>query len=278
MIIEQRINNNVVLANKGGERIIVMGKGIGFKVYPNDKVKKNLIEQTFIPGPTNETNYFVQMLKEIPMELLIVSKEIVEQAKEQLKTQLVPNLVITLADHLNFAVRRFKEGIPLTHPLNWEITHYYPKEMLVAQKSLTIINKKLTRQLPETEIPFLAMHFVNAQVDFSEGFGTMELTEIMTEIVKIVQYHFQIVIDQKSTTFARFVTHLRYYLIRQFNNENTINTLEEELIELIKVKYGNEFLAAKKISRYLEKNFQSITTDNELVFLSLHINRLVKEN
>lgn len=278
MIVEQRINNNVVLANQEGERIIVMGKGIGFKVYPNDKVKKNLIEQTFVPGATSDANYFVQMLKEIPMELLIVSKEIVEQAKEQLKVQLVPNLVITLADHLNFAVKRLQEGIPLTHPLNWEITHYYPNEMLAAQKSLSIFNKSWTNQLPETEIPFLAMHFVNAQVNFSEGIGTVELTEIMTEIVKIVQYHFQLVIDQKSMTFARFVTHLRYYLIRQFNNENTINTLEQELIDLIKVKYGKEFLAAKKISRYLEKNFETITTDNELVFLSLHINRLVKEN
>ncbi|MGY3777962.1 PRD domain-containing protein [Isobaculum melis] len=278
MLVEQRINNNVVLANENGEKLIVMGKGIGFKVYPKDLVKKNLIEQTFIPKPDSDFRYMVEMLKGIPMDELSVSKQIVDQAEKLLATKLSPNLVVTLSDHIHFSLQRFADNIHLIHPLEWEIMQYYQKEMKVAEEALATINLQLKTNLPPSEISFLTMHFVNAQLDFSEKYESGEMTEMIMQIVKIIMYHFQITINQQTNTFARFVTHLRYYLIRQLKQEHDQNKLDSELIQIVKMKYPAEYRCAEKIADYLEKNYQSHSTENELVYLSLHINRLVIEN
>ena len=43
MNVVKRINNNVVLVTEAGVKMIVTGKGIGFKTYPGDEVNRDFI-------------------------------------------------------------------------------------------------------------------------------------------------------------------------------------------------------------------------------------------
>ncbi|MCT1901994.1 PRD domain-containing protein [Oceanobacillus sojae] len=278
MFVERKINNNVILANNDGKHMIVMGKGIGFNVYPKDKVKKNLIERTFIPKEESDINYMVDILKEIPMEVLNAAKFIVNLGENQIKNELSPNLVVTLSDHINMALNRFHEGINLKHPLEWEITQFYSQEMRIAEEAWSIVNQHLHSSLPKSEIPFLAMHFVNAQISSANSNLSKELIEVIVQIVNIIKYHFQININEQTTTFSRFVTHLRYYLIRQLNSENDYSVLDNELVDIVKEKYSKAYVCSERIAAYLVENYGSQSSENEIVYLTLHINRLVKEN
>jgi beta-glucoside operon transcriptional antiterminator len=274
----KRINNNVVLAEQNGKKTIVMGNGIGFKVYPYDLIDEKRIEQTFVPQMESEVSYWADILKEIPLKVLAVSQKVLEIARMRLGKTLSQNLIVTLSDHIVFSMKRLEEGIILNHPLSWEIKQYYSKELEIAEEVLKLINHDLGIHLTEEEAPFLAMHFVNAQMNYTDGVGSEDVIEVIQQSVNIIKYHYQIEIDQSMTSFARFVSHLRYYIIRQLKKEQSVNPLDSELIKVVQSKYSKEYSCAIKIANYLEKNYQTQSNENELVYLSLHINRLVKEN
>jgi beta-glucoside operon transcriptional antiterminator len=80
----KRINNNVVLAEQNGKKTIVMGNGIGFKVYPYDLIDEKRIEQTFVPQMESEVSYWADILKEIPLKVLAVSQKVLEIARMRL--------------------------------------------------------------------------------------------------------------------------------------------------------------------------------------------------
>lgn len=82
MKVIKRINNNVVLVDEIGRQTIVTGKGVGFKVYPGDEVNESFIEQRFILEEKKSSDYYVQLLKDIPMEYLNEAKKNRRYGKE----------------------------------------------------------------------------------------------------------------------------------------------------------------------------------------------------
>ena len=65
-------------------------------------INERFIEQRFILQKENDDNYYINLLKEVDMELLSVSKKIVELAESELKYAFSMNLIFSLADHLSF--------------------------------------------------------------------------------------------------------------------------------------------------------------------------------
>lgn len=70
-----------------------------------------------------------------------------------------------MADHLNFAIKRLKDGIELNNPLEWEVKNYYKVEFDFASRSTQMVLKKYGVFLPEAEACSIALHIVNAQLD-----------------------------------------------------------------------------------------------------------------
>ena len=66
---------------------------------------------------------YLGMIADLPQPILLTSADIAEEAEIELDCQLNPNLPLTLADHLSFAVERLKSGISLTAPIAYDISH-----------------------------------------------------------------------------------------------------------------------------------------------------------
>ena len=66
---------------------------------------------------------YLSMIRDLPKEILMVSADIAEQAELELDCQLNPNLPLTLADHLSFAIERVKKNFDLTAPIAYDIGH-----------------------------------------------------------------------------------------------------------------------------------------------------------
>lgn len=64
-------------------------------------------------------------------------------------------IYITLTDHLNFAITRFKKGIEVENALLWEIKRFYQKEFEAGKEALEIIKKELGIELSEVRQDFL---------------------------------------------------------------------------------------------------------------------------
>lgn len=275
MKVINRINNNVVLVKDGTQKMIVTGKGLGFQVYPGNDVKEQLIEQRFILQETNDDTYYINLLKELPVETLAICEEIIVKASEILGKPISGNLMFALADHLKFTMERMQKQMLIDHPLANEIKQFYPKEMEVGRYALKLIQERMHIQLPDGEAVFLTMHIVNALGGLSEAYDVAQLTDVMAEIVTYIETYFQCTIDQNSTSFSRFITHLRYYLIRQLNFEIE-ESINDELLEIVQEKYPQAYACAQSIADQMDARYHNTSADSEKLYLTLHINRLLK--
>ena len=143
------INNNVVSAcDDKGKEIVVMGKGLGFGKKNGDILDESKIEKKF-SMPDESVSRLEEILKDIPYEYAQVANRIIAMVKEKFDMKLSKIIYITLTDHLNFAITRFKKGIEVENALLWEIKRFYQKEFEAGKEALEIIKTIITVQ--ETE-------------------------------------------------------------------------------------------------------------------------------
>ena len=68
------------------------------------------------------------MVRTVPSEVIDAALQIIDMAKAELDCELNPNVVLTLADHLQFAVERLKDGCVIENPLSDTVESVYPVE------------------------------------------------------------------------------------------------------------------------------------------------------
>ncbi|WEV51624.1 PRD domain-containing protein [Lactobacillus sp. ESL0731] len=278
MKLVRRINNNVIQVNDQGISKIVIGSGIGFKAYPGQTVDPKRIEQVFLPKPNEDVEQFISMISSLSLDVLSVSRAIFKMAIDGYNLKLSQNFIISLADHLQYAEERLTEGIIIKQPLEIEVKQYFPIECKVATNALVLINKKMSTPFPEEEMVSIALHLINSERASDTEVTAIELTELISMTKKTIENTFKTKIDESTISFARFVSHLRYYLARQLENKKSSGTLiDPNLIKIIKEKYGKAYGCAEKINELMMKNYKFEANENETVFLTVHINRLVRK-
>lgn len=273
MILKRKINNNVVYASDGSQKVIVVGKGIGFQVSPGQEITKDLVEKVFLPIEDMSLSQIEILISDISLEDMHISDEIVNMAVRELKKDISPKLLFPLIDHIRFAMERHKHNIEFTSPIQWEVKKFYPSEVRVGKMALAFIKEKTGVELPESEAVFIALHFVNAQFDKETIESTVEYTELMNSIVQIVKYYMRIDIDEESFMYNRFITHLRYYLMRRKAGE-IIEFDNEDLLQMVLVKFPREAACVNMIIEFLYERYQWETPEVEKMYLILHINSL----
>lgn len=274
MKVIKKVNNNVVLAiNEKNEEIFVVGKGLGFKKTPYEVTDVDIIEKIYV-APKNIKMF--DLLNDIPFEDISLAEEIIQEGRNILKKELNPNLIITLSDHVSFALQRTKEDLHLKNPLQWEVKTLYPEETKVGKAAIQIIQEKTGITLPPSEITSIALHFVNAQIGSGEMSETRKITRITGEILSIIKYFYKIDFDETSLNFTRFTTHIRYFIIRHLSQKSLENE-NESLFQIVQEKYPLELKCVNKISTFLENNYGWNCTNDEKLYLVLHIQRLTKK-
>ncbi|MGG7059008.1 PRD domain-containing protein [Clostridium tertium] len=274
MKILKKLNNNVVLAlNDKGEEIIVTGKGLGFRKMPYILEDLSLIEKKYIIPQNTKAS---EILESIPNEVIKVTEKIIRSGYKELNMEFNADILLTLSDHINFAIQRSKEGVGMRSPLQWEIKHLYPKEYEIGFHSLDIIENDLGVKLDKNEAAFIALHFINAQIGKHDMTETTKITTIMGEILNLIKYKFKIEFNEDSFEFTRFVTHIRYFIIRQVNKKPLDND-NNDMFALMKDKLTEELECVEVIEKHLNKNYGWKCTNDEKLYLMLHIQRIRKE-
>lgn len=118
MEVYKKINNNVALARDAkGRELVVFGKGIGFASMPYELTDLSRIQRTFYD--VNEK--YLALLRDVPEAVFLAADDIADTAREELDCTLNANLTYALADHLNFAIQRSREGLNVQVPLAYDI-------------------------------------------------------------------------------------------------------------------------------------------------------------
>lgn len=276
MIIKKILNNNVVLSeNESNQEIVAMGCGIAFRKKNGESINESAVDKVYTLSNKEMGEKFKLLLAELPIEYIEISNEIIELAEKMLQKKLNDSLYISLTDHIHMAVKRFKKGNTLPNLMIWEIQRFYPEEYAIGIKSLHKINKKFKINMTEDEAGFLAMHFVDGQIEAGQLLAN-EILVLIEEISSIVKYTAGVEFDTKSIQYYRFITHLKFFAKRVFQNLPSKNEVDEELMMLMQKKYTIPSLCVERITEFLQRKHEYNISKDEQFYLNLHIAKVLK--
>ncbi|MFP7366241.1 PRD domain-containing protein [Corynebacterium callunae] len=280
----QVFNNSVVLAERGTDRAVLLGRGIGFGRAPGAAVQESAVQEHFRASGMQPPEHLARLIAELNPELIALARELAENAHFMCDVEIPDSTVIAMADHIRFAIDRAAQGISLPNPLRWEVSQFYPREYAFGIKALQHIKKASQVALPEEEAISLALHVVNAQFAQNSMQNTMsrtaQLTALLAQVFDVIETALpNHEIDRDSTAAARFVTHLRYLLQRMIARGRDPHQVEDAMLSLstkVADEYPVAYAIAGKVIMMLQMELDTNCSDDEVVYLSLHIARLMR--
>lgn len=274
MLILKKINNNVALASSdAGEEIVVFGKGVGFHEMPYELEDESVIQRVFRDVDEKCIGGFANIADDV----LLVASDIVAMADKALDCALAGNLVVCLADHLQYALERTGDGIAIENPLSHEVAFVYPREVELGRRGIELVSERTGVNLPESEITSIALHLVNAEVD---GMGSVQDMDLVMKSTVILERATQVIegqlgqqLDRTSYAYVRFVAHLRF-LIRRLMRGGCKETENSGLFRQAARDFPDAYRCAAGINEYLKRDYNWSCSDEEMLYLMMHVNRL----
>ncbi|WLT06841.1 BglG family transcription antiterminator LicT [Gilliamella apis] len=274
ILVVKVLNSSVVLVEEEGIEKIVLGKGIGFGKKPGDTIDDERVDKIFLENNV-KLAYITDLVKEVPFQFFQITKEIITLAENDLNRKLNNNIYLTLTDHIYFAVERVKQGLFIPNKLYWEIKNYYPQEFNIAKQAIELLNARYNLTFPEEEASNIAFHLINAQTTTTQNLNTFQYAKMINSIVNLVKYSVGVPIDTSSIHYSRFITHIKFFVERFYAN-NQLQEDNNDLYQQISSRYPYAMHIAEKVKQYIDQTYHSSISDDEVVYLGIHINRLIR--
>ena len=269
----QRINHNAAICEDGaGRQLIALGRGIGFGDMPHE-VDLDVVTRTFY----GIDKKYLAFIDEVDPDVLEFSAQLADIVTSQVSYELSPNLPITLADHIQFAIKRAREHLVMTLPLEQDLEQLHPIEYRIGQIAVNGIQKTFKVRMPRNEAGGIAMSIINAAVRPSDRRALEGRREerLLDKTVAIIEEELGVAVDRSSFAFTRFATHVRYLLDRVAKGE-PIESENSGLYEVLVEQYPAAARCASRIDALVRESFDEELSREELVYLIMHVNRVAQ--
>lgn len=267
-------NNSVIVLDEQGEEQVVMGRGLGYQKRVNDRLDEARIEKVFALQKVAVTRHLDKLFHQVPLEVITACDRIIALAEQRLG-KLPDKLCVALTDHCWFAIQRQRKGVPLKNTLLWEIRHLYPREFAIGQQACRIIATRLDVALEEDEAAFIALHLATAQLN---GDITLILhaTQLIQELLQVIKYQLKRDLDEHTSGYRRLLMHLKLLACRILARADAPDS-EAEVHSVVQEKYPLAWRCATKITQHVQRLYHCMLTHEEVVLLTVHIERVRKE-
>ncbi|WP_246179996.1 PRD domain-containing protein [Kocuria coralli] len=270
-------NNNVVLARPAqGDEVVLTGRGLGFQARPGQAVDESKVVRVFAPVDGRDVDHLGQLVAAVPPEHVKLAVVALESAGLSEVADSSPSLVVTLSDHLSFAIKRVRENIRLDYPLETEVGHLFPTELKQAQQVLAAVNEASDVRLPDSEAVAIALHLVNVGFTTGDLSYTYKLTGILQQLLEVVGQTYGRNLDNSFISVARFITHLRYLFVRIQSGKQLAGEASA-VGEAIRTSQPEAYRCAERVAALLELRLDTTVTPDETAYLALHIARVVSD-
>ncbi|OOB75136.1 antiterminator [Clostridium haemolyticum] len=264
------LNNNVILVDYNCTKYILVGKGIGFGKKTGQLINDLTgIESKFISLEGLDSNSFSTFTDNLDPKILEITKDILKMISDEFNKPLDPKVHVGLIDHIQFTVKRLKDGLVLENPFLNETKLLYPKEYGVAEKAVNILSKVLNMNFPDAEIGFITLHICGGLHQGSKN-DALENAQLITKIINYVSEKLNIKVDQNSFEYSGFVNHIKGVLNRIKNNK----TIKNNLLTELKRKNIIEYKIAYDVSKIIENVLQISVPEDEVGYITIHIMKL----
>lgn len=272
------INNSVILVHDAhGRECVFLGKGIGFGRRPGDVVDVEHVERRFgataPPGGVQIGTY----LSSIPPEDIALAARVVEQAGKALSPAIGERAILPLADHLSVAIQRARDDSSIVYPPRWEIESIYPREVQFARTVIEYIDRERGVLLPDGEALAIGLHFVNAELGSGEMAPTMEVTRVISDSLDLLSARFGAPVDMDSVEVVRFITHLRFLIVRRLEKES-VAPIADAVRSALRHSIPEAVDTAREIARLITEHFGWEIAEDEVAYIALHTASVMHAN
>ncbi len=269
-LIKKVLNNNVLLVQRNNKNYILVGKGIGFGRKKHTVLKKfDNIEEKFIALKGLNEDEYESFITTVDPQIIETTQKIIEILKAKMEEAVENHAYVALIDHINFAIKRLKEGIEIVNPFLFEIELLYPDEYELAKKAVLVLEEDLKINIPEAEIGFLTLHIYGARKDKSKN-EALEHSRMISEILNLVEKKLEIKLEKNSFLCRRFVMHLMGVIDRAYSEKFYENKFLHKLEEDLK----NEFNIAYYIVKIIENTLKTKIPEGEIGYIAIHLHKM----
>lgn len=268
--IKKVLSNNVILVKKESKDFILVGKGIGFGKKKGHMLAnpKNL-DEIFVSLEGVNSGEYESLLSKVDPHIIELTQKIVKMVSKEIEEDLNPNFHLGLIDHINFAIKRLKEGIEIVNPFLSETKLLYPKEYSLAKRAVEILQNELDIDIPKAEIGFITFHIYGA-IHNKHKNDAFKNSKLINKIIQFVEKKFELTLDKNSFNYIRFITHLRGVIGRIKKGKTVSNVFLSQLKEDL----SYEFKVAYDISKIIERDLNLKVPEDETGYITLHLYKL----
>ena len=272
------LNNSLVLAlDDSGNETILMGKGIGFRKASGSTFDPAEIEKTFVLKDRSITRGIIRLAAETDEAFFELSRNVIDYAKEHFGMQLMDHIYLSLTDHLAFCVKRYRENVILDNFYTLDMKKFNPHEFEVGKYAVELVNRRYNIDIPAEEAGNIAFHFINAQVNYPFNETNRQIRQLTDSILSLVRHYFHISYDEESVTYSRYVTHVRLFAQRLIAGQQLPEDESRLLFDQVAEVCRDEFECVKHIDLFVQERYGVSLTNQETLYLAVHIYRVVKE-
>lgn len=274
MYIEKVLNNNAFISlDENGDEVIVMGKGIAFGKKGNQKVDlTNLNYKIFSCKNKNINNKLISIVSDLSQEYILLTRKIISTFEKEYNKKLNEIIYVSLTEHIHGAIERYHQGIQVKNPLLMEIKRLFADEYEIGRRALEMIHQDFGVLFEEDEAGYIAYHIVNAELN-NDMINIANITKVMQQVLSVIKYHFKVEFNEESSTYYRFITHLKFFAQRVFSNA-VYEEEDTELFFILKEKYHESYECVLKIKELIEHEYNYDLSLEEQLYLMIHIERI----
>lgn len=278
LLVKKIVNNNIVIAeNFRGQEVVAIGNGLGFRKKKYDSIDPKETSKTYVLVDNAIKEQLLTLIYEVPYEVIEVTHRIIDMAQKELNATFNVNLVIALADHINFSITQLEQGLSLPTLVDEEVKRFYKNEYQIGVQAIEMINQSLGVSLRKEEASSIAFHLITA----TEKKGNHDALKIMTgvkEIVGIVEETLNMRLGEEDMAYSRFVIHLKFF-VRSilFEQAKEADSTIGSFLSQFEEGYDEAKLCVNKISKYVLEKYEYQTTSEEQLYLLIHIVRLMNQ-
>lgn len=275
-VVHKVLNNNVVISldDSGRERVL-MGRGLGFQLKPSDVIDPAKVEKTFILDAGAEGDRERQLLTDVPYAIVEAVNHAVDEAERSLERSLGRGFTLGVIDHINYLLERLDEGVQIPSTRMPELRILHPQEYAAAELISRSIGRSLGRELPAEESVFLTMHVLNATRDEPNGTAALLFRRVQ-HVATTVETALGVALDTDSADYARFVLHVQF-LLQRLVSRSMLRSSDTSFFEFARERYPQAYRIAQEVKAYVLAATGSELTDEELLYLIVHVQRLASQ-
>ena len=262
-------NSFMGIESKNNQECLIMGKGVAFGKKVGQTVSITGDARVYSLKELTDRGEAREIIKSVSPLCLELANEVLNQAEKEFG-KVDRSILFTMADHLDFAVRRIQNGEQISNPLTDDIRIMFYKEYKVAGCIRDLLKEKLGIRIDEHEIGYIALHVHAAIVDENVS-QAMEIARTVRECICMVEEETGNSIDVMSLSYNRLMNHVRYMVARAIHGEK----LKMSLNDYMSVKFPGPYMTAEKICRKMEKSLKLPIPDIEIGYLAMHLERMM---